>query len=117
MAYRKVIGLISGILFATRLFASDQATDPVSVFVRSEMQKQHIPGLTLLVSKNGKPIRNEGYGVSNLELDVPAKPETIFQSGSVGKQFTATAVMMLVEAGKVGLEDPFTKYFPEAPSS
>ena len=70
-----------------------------------------------MVSKSGKPIRTEGYGVSNLELNVPAKPETIYQSGSVGKQFAATAVMMLVEAGKVGLEDPLTKYFPEAPSS
>jgi CubicO group peptidase (beta-lactamase class C family) len=113
----KVVALIAGILFATNLSAADEAADPVSVFVRAEMQKQHIPGLTLLVSKNGKPVRTEGYGVSNLELNVPAKPETIFQSGSVGKQFTATAVMMLVEAGKVGLEDPLTQYFPEAPAS
>jgi CubicO group peptidase (beta-lactamase class C family) len=104
---------MSGVLFATQLSAADQAADPVSVFVRAEMQKQHIPGLTLLVSKNGKPIRTEGYGVSNLELNVPAKPETIFQSGSVGKQFTATAVMMLAEAGKVGLEDPLTSIFPK----
>ena len=89
----------------------------MSVFVRTEMQQQHIPGLTLLVRRSGKPIRTEGYGVSNLELNVAAKPETIFQSGSVGKQFTATAVMMLVEAGKVGLEDPLTKFFPEAPAS
>ena len=114
--YLKVVALISGSIFATQLFAADQVTDRVRVFVLTEMQNQHIPGLSLLVSKNGKPIRTEGYGVSNLELNVPAKPETIFQSGSVGKQFTATAVMMLVEAGKVGLEDPLTKYFPEAPS-
>jgi CubicO group peptidase (beta-lactamase class C family) len=113
----KVVALISGILFSTQLFATDQATDPVSAFVRNEMKQQHIPGLTLLVSKNGKPVRAEGYGVSNLELNVAARPETIFQSGSVGKQFTATAVMMLVESGKIGLEDPITKYFPEAPSS
>jgi CubicO group peptidase (beta-lactamase class C family) len=117
LTYLKVVALISGVLFAAHLSAAGQATDPVSAFIRTEMQKQHIPGLTLLVSKNGKPIRTEGYGVSNLELNVPAKPETIFQSGSVGKQFTATAVMMLVEAGKVGLEDPLTQYFPEAPSS
>jgi CubicO group peptidase (beta-lactamase class C family) len=113
----KVFALISAISFAAQPSTADQASDPVSAFVRREMQKQHIPGLTLLVSKNGNPIRGEGYGVSNLELNVAAKPETIFQSGSVGKQFTATAVMMLVEAGKVGLEDPLTKYFPEAPSS
>ena len=81
------------------------------------MQKQHIPGLTLLVARDGKPIREEGYGLANVELNVPAKADTIFQSGSVGKQFTATAVMMLVEAGKVGLNDPLTRYFPEAPSA
>jgi CubicO group peptidase (beta-lactamase class C family) len=114
----RTFALISAILFAARLCAAGQAGgDSVSSLVRTEMQRQHIPGLTLLVSKNGKPIRAEGYGFSNLELNVAAKPETIFQSGSVGKQFTATAVMMLVEAGKVGLEDPLSKYFPEGPSS
>ena len=117
MIHHKAVTLITGILFAAQLFASDQAADPVSLFVHTEMQHQHIPGLTLLVSKNGKPVRTEGYGVSNLELNVPARPETIFQSGSVGKQFTATAVMMLIEAGKIGLEDPLTKYFPGAPPS
>ena len=112
-----LVALIAGISMATPLFAADQPMDPVSAFVRGQMQRQHIPGLALLVSKNGKPIRTEGYGFSNVELSVPARPETIFQSGSVGKQFTATAVMMLVEAGKVGLEDPLTRYFPEAPAS
>jgi CubicO group peptidase (beta-lactamase class C family) len=48
---------------------------------------------------------------------VAVKPETIFQSGSVGKQFTATAIMMLVEEGKIGPDDSITKYFPEAPAS
>jgi CubicO group peptidase (beta-lactamase class C family) len=115
--YLKVVALVSGILLSTPLFAADPATDPVGAFVHTEMEKQHIPGLTLLVSKSGKPVRTEGYGVSNLELNVAAKPETIFQSGSVGKQFTATAVMMLVESGKVELEAPITRYFPEAPSS
>ena len=113
----KAAALISATLCTSPLSAADRAADPVSVFVRTEMQKQRIPGLTLLVSKDGKPLRAEGFGVSNLELNVAARPETIFQSGSVGKQFTATAVMMLIEASKVGLEDPLTRYFPEAPSS
>src|SRR5262249_8509170 len=81
------------------------------------MEKQHIPGLALLVSRNGEPVLKQGYGFSNVELQVAVKPETIFQSGSVGKQFTATAVMMLVEEGKVALEDPLTKYFPSAPAT
>ncbi len=83
-------------------------------YVRSEMGRQHIPGLALLVSRGGKIVQAEGFGQANVELQVPVTPETIFQSGSVGKQFTATGVMMLVEEGKVGLDDPLTKYFPEA---
>jgi len=93
------------------------APDSVSDYVMAEMQRQHIPGLSLLVARSGKIIRAEGFGLANVELQVPVKPETIFQSGSVGKQFTATTVMMLVEEGKVGLDDPLTKYFPHAPAS
>ncbi len=81
------------------------------------MQKQHIPGLSLLVSRDRNPIRAQGFGLANVELQVPVKPETVFQSGSVGKQFTATAVMMLVEESKIGLEDPLTKFFPDAPAA
>ena len=91
--------------------------DVVDNYVRAEMTKQRIPGLALLVSRRGQVTRARGYGLANVELQVPVKPETIFQSGSVGKQFTATAVMMLVEEGKIGLGDNLTKYFPDAPPS
>lgn len=112
-------------VFALPLFASTIAraqnastlSDGVSSYVRSEMQRQHIPGVALLVSRGGKIVQAEGFGLSNVELQVPVKPETVFQSGSMGKQFTATAVMMLVEEGKVGLDDALTKYFPDAPAS
>ena len=90
-------------------------THSVDQYIRSEMTKRHIPGLSLLVMRNGKTVQAQGYGFSNLELQVPVKPETIFQSGSMGKQFTATAVMMLVEEGKIHLDDPLTKYFEAAP--
>ncbi|HYM76831.1 MAG TPA: serine hydrolase domain-containing protein [Candidatus Dormibacteraeota bacterium] len=94
-----------------------ETTAAVTEYVKAEMQRQHIPGLSLLVVKDGKIVRAEGFGLSNVELQVPVKPETIFQSGSVGKQFTATAVMMLVEEGKIGLDDPITKYFKDAPAN
>jgi CubicO group peptidase (beta-lactamase class C family) len=81
------------------------------------MQRQHIPGLSLLIAKDGKIVSAEGFGLANVELEVPAKPETVYQSGSVGKQFTATAVMMLVEQGKIALDDPLTKYFKDAPAA
>jgi CubicO group peptidase (beta-lactamase class C family) len=96
---------------------TNASQDAAGTYVHEEMQRQHIPGLALLVSRGGKTVRAEGFGLANVELQVAVKPETVFQSGSVGKQFTATAVMMLVEEGKIGLDDPLTKYFPNAPAS
>src|SRR5580704_12870240 len=96
---------------------TNASQDAAGTYVHEEMQRQHIPGLALLVSRGGKTVRAEGFGLANVELQVAVKPETVFQSGSVGKQFTATAVMMLVEEGKIGLDDPLTRYFPDAPAS
>ena len=91
--------------------------DAVTRYVNAEMARQHVPGVALLVARNGEIVRAQGFGFSNVELQVPVKPETLFQSGSMGKQFTATAIMMLVEEGKIGLDDSITKYFPEAPGT
>jgi CubicO group peptidase (beta-lactamase class C family) len=96
-------------------FAQDGVSNKVDDYVRAEMQAAQIPGVSLAVIKNGEIVLARGYGLANVEHQVPVKPETIFQSGSMGKQFTATAVIMLVEDGKIGLEDPITKYFPDAP--
>ena len=99
-------------------FACAQTSaDPVDVYIHSEMQREHIPGLSLLVAREGRIVRAQGYGLANVELQVPVKPETIFQSGSVGKQFTATAVMMLVEEGKVKLDDSIKHYIKGAPAA
>jgi CubicO group peptidase (beta-lactamase class C family) len=105
------------VLFAVRAAQaqSPATTSALTEYVKAEMKRQRIPGLSLLVVKDGKVIRSEGFGVANVELQASVKPETVFQSGSVGKQFTATAVMMLVEEGKIGLDDPLTKYFADAP--
>jgi CubicO group peptidase (beta-lactamase class C family) len=81
------------------------------------MRSQRIPGLSLLVNKEGQAALVKGYGLANLEHQVPVKPETLFQSGSVGKQFTATAVMMLVQEGKIRLEDNIRQYLTNAPQS
>ncbi len=89
----------------------------VDRYVRAEMARQRIPGLQLGVYRDGKSVLERGYGTANLEWRAPVTADTLFQSGSVGKQFVATAVMMLVEEGKVGLTDSITKYFPDAPES
>src|SRR5205085_5171144 len=89
--------------------------DKVDEFVKAEMQKSRIPGLSITVVKNGEVIKAKGYGLANVELNVPTAPETVYQSGSVGKQFTATLVMMLVEEGKLSLDDHISKYIADAP--
>ena len=87
----------------------------VDSYVQAEMRRERIPGLALGVYRDGHIVRAKGYGLASVELDVPVKPETIFQSGSVGKQFTATGVMMLVEEGKVNLDDSISKHLAGAP--
>jgi CubicO group peptidase (beta-lactamase class C family) len=110
--------LITLFLFVSLTGVAGQVSgDEVNRFVLAEMARQKIPGVALAVVKDGKPTVLKGYGFANLEHQVPVKPETVFQSGSVGKQFTAMAVMMLVEEGKIGLDDPLSKYFADLPDS
>lgn len=81
------------------------------------MQRQHLPGVAIGVIKDGAVVKAQGYGVANIEHGVPVGPATIFQSGSLGKQFTAVAVMLQVEDGKLLLDDPIKTFFPDAPET
>lgn len=73
------------------------------------------PGCAVGVAVGGKPVLMKAYGMADLEHDIPNTPETIFESGSVAKQFTAMAIMLLVKDGKLSLDDPARKYIPELP--
>ena len=79
------------------------------------MTRQHIPGLEIGIYSRGRILLAKGYGLADVELNVPVTPETLMQSGSVGKQFVSAAIMMLVEEHKLSLDDSITKYFPDAP--
>jgi CubicO group peptidase (beta-lactamase class C family) len=115
---RRVVAIaLAVVVLAMPCPAQGDPTARVDAFVAAEMKRQHIPGVSVAVVRDGTIVLAKGYGLANVEHQVPVKPETIFQSGSVGKQFTATAVMMLVEEGKVGLDDPITKYFPDGPEA
>ncbi len=89
--------------------------DTIDTYVEAQRQAQHIPGLSVAVVRNGQLVTARGYGLANVELDVPASAKTIYQSGSVGKQFAATAVMMLVEEGKISLDDRISQFLPDTP--
>ena len=88
----------------------------IDFFITTEMARQKIPGLAVGIYSRGQTLLAKGYGQANVELSVSVKPETIFQSGSVGKQFVSAAIMMLVEERKLSLDDSITKYFSEAPA-
>lgn len=100
-------------LLLSAVLAPTASADRIDDLIRTEMRSQGIPGLTLAVMRDGKPIKVKGYGFANLETRTPATAATVYQSGSVGKQFTATLVMMLAQDGKLSLDDPISKWFPE----
>lgn len=97
--------------------APDATAGRIDTFVRAEMERQHIPGVAIGIVKSGAVTKAQGYGFANVEHMVPVGAETIFQSGSLGKQFTAAAVMLEVEAGKLALTDSIKKFFPDAPDA
>jgi len=75
----------------------------------------HTPGCAVGVAQHGSVALKAGYGMADLERNVPITPDTIFESGSVAKQFTAMALLLLEQQGKISLDDPLRKYLPELP--
>ena len=73
------------------------------------------PAARLRVSRKGAIVAEKAYGMADLEHDVAIRPDTIFEAGSVSKQFTAAAILLLARDGKLSLDDPARKYIPELP--
>jgi CubicO group peptidase (beta-lactamase class C family) len=101
------------ILLAATITRADEVDD----YVNAQLNQRHIPGLSLAVVRGGKAVKLAGYGLANVELNVPVTPDTIFQIQSITKTFTSTAILMLCEEGKVSLSDPIGKYLDGTPES
>lgn len=84
--------------------------------VMSEIYKPGEPGAAIIIRRGGKTIFRKGYGLADLELGVKVEPDMIFRLGSITKQFTAVAVLMLAEQGKLSLQDEIGKYLPAFPT-
>lgn len=93
--------------------ASDLAAELDAIVAKHFKADQ--PGAAVLVKKGDQILLRKGYGLANVELGVPVRPEQVFRLGSVTKQFTAAAIMMLVDEGKLALADDIRKYVPEYP--
>jgi CubicO group peptidase (beta-lactamase class C family) len=74
------------------------------------------PGAAALIVKDGKTLLRKGYGLANLELGVPIQPDMVFEIGSVTKQFTAAAILLLAERGQLSIDDEITKYLSDYPT-
>ena len=78
--------------------------------------KPNEPGAAVIVVRDGKVVLRKGYGKANMELGVPVEPDMIFRTGSITKQFTAAAILMLAEQGKLSLDDDVIKFLPDYPT-
>lgn len=111
----KYVHLVSSYLFmalltSTATYSQDKTGDIDKIF---SWTKPTAPGCVCAVSQNGKQVFNKAYGSADMEREVPINTNTIFDIGSVQKQFVAAAALLLVEDGKIALTDDVRKYIPE----
>jgi D-alanyl-D-alanine carboxypeptidase len=111
----RIVGVAVIVTATVALFSA--ARDSVDDYVRSQLDVRKLPGLSLAVIQNGRIVKAEGYGVASLELRIPATARTVYEIGSISKQITANAVLLLVEDGKLQLDDLLGKYLDRLPSA
>lgn len=109
-------GLFVLMLFQVLCAVTVLAID-VDEYVKQQMEARHIPGVSIAVVQDGKVVLARGYGMANVELAAPATEETVYELASVTKQFTATAIMMLIEAGKLSLDSRVTEVLDNLPAA
>lgn len=107
----------AAVLLVGMMAAASAGADAIDDYVNGQLAAQKIPGVALLVMRHGAVVKAQGYGYANLELEVPVSAETLFQSGSCGKMFTAAGIELLAQDGRLRLDDPLARYYPDAPAA
>lgn len=111
-----VLSLALGLPLVAMADALSQAqVAKVDAIVRAGMANQHLVGVEVAIGRNGTTIFSKGYGLRDREKNLPVTGSTVFLVGSNGKQFTAASVMLLVQQGKVQLDDKIGQYLPDVP--
>ncbi|HYL22392.1 MAG TPA: serine hydrolase domain-containing protein [Gemmatimonadales bacterium] len=114
---RLVVALLLELGVTAAAGGQTPAADSIDRYIEAELARYRIPGVSVAVLRGDSVLFARGYGYANVELRVPASDSTVYQSGSVGKQFTAAAVVMLAEQGRLSLDDPITRFLPEGPAA
>ena len=112
--YARFLSRTLGFAIALSVVVSGQA-DKTDEFIAAQLRDQNIPGLALAVVKDGKVVKAGGYGYADLERKVPMTPDTVMKIASVSKQFIATGIMVLVQDGRLSVDDPVSKYADDTP--
>ncbi|WP_226019037.1 serine hydrolase [Novosphingobium sp. FKTRR1] len=117
LSRRHTLGLLVGGLAtaATARAATPKAWAAVDQLGAATLADHLEPGFSLSVMKNGAFVYSKGFGFANLETRTPVSPTSVFRIGSVNKQFTAAALALLAEEGKLSFDDALAKYLPEFP--
>jgi CubicO group peptidase (beta-lactamase class C family) len=111
-------GSMASLLTVLRFDSGEKnKTLPLDEYVKAEMTRQHIPGMSVAIVRDGKLVLAKGYGIANLELSTTATQDTVYRLASVTKPFVAMVLMMMVEESKLSLDDPVGKYVPDLPVS
>ncbi|MFL6467229.1 MAG: serine hydrolase domain-containing protein, partial [Pyrinomonadaceae bacterium] len=119
----RILTFFAAVLFICSSIGLGQVPDKVKVMAGAERAFEKAakansmpsPGCAAGVSLNGESIFEKAFGLAEMEHNVPNTAQTIFESGSVAKQFTATALVLLQQEGKLSIDDPVRKYIPELP--
>lgn len=107
-------GILALLLFVSITGLSQKFSSDFDAMLKAKY-KANEPGVVALVAKAGKPVYRQAFGMADLENKVPMRPEHVFEIGSITKQFTAVSILMLMEQGKLALNDPLTRFIPDYP--
>ena len=97
--------------------ANSVVADAIDDYVERRRAKENIPAISVAILKNGEVVKQKGYGLADVELNVPATQESIYQLGSITKIFTAEAIMLLERDGKLKLDDKLSKHYANIPAA
>jgi CubicO group peptidase (beta-lactamase class C family) len=91
------------------------SADSIDDLANAAIKNERVPGMTISILRDGKPVKQAAYGLADVENRAPARIDSVYELASVSKQFTAVLVLQLAEEGQLSLDDPVSKYVPEAP--
>jgi CubicO group peptidase (beta-lactamase class C family) len=120
---RRALLLVTGLALSSAALAQPPVAEPPDPLAKTldtllaKLYAPDVPGAAVIAVRDGRTVLRMAYGIADLELRVPLQPDMVFRIGSMTKQFTAVAILMLLEEGKLAVSDPITKFLPDYPTA